>query len=78
MDNSINAVIIEDDESSSSHLEILIKTNFNNMKISGIAQTVKDGISLINSTKPDLVFLDIDLPDGNGFDIPLKTKIKKL
>jgi len=33
------------------------------------AQTVRDGISMACSVKPDLVITDIHLPDGKGFDV---------
>ncbi|WP_205511526.1 LytR/AlgR family response regulator transcription factor [Longitalea arenae] len=35
----------------------------------GSCATVHDAIVLIHSTKPDLLLLDIGLPDGTGFDI---------
>jgi len=35
----------------------------------GACGTVHDAIVLIHNTKPDLLFLDIGLPDGTGFDI---------
>jgi PAS domain S-box-containing protein len=33
------------------------------------AQTVKEGIEIARSWKPDLVITDIHLPDGKGFDV---------
>ena len=33
------------------------------------AQTVKDGIAIARSVKPDLVITDIHLSDGKGFDV---------
>jgi CheY-like chemotaxis protein len=33
------------------------------------AQTVRDGIAMARSVKPDLVITDIHLPDGTGFDV---------
>lgn len=30
--------------------------------------TVKEGLRLLSSHPPDLIVLDVDLPDGNGFD----------
>ncbi|MBX2817612.1 MAG: LytTR family DNA-binding domain-containing protein [Saprospiraceae bacterium] len=37
--------------------------------LSGSAGSVVEGLRLIKEVGPDLVFLDIDLPDGSGFDI---------
>jgi two-component system LytT family response regulator len=39
------------------------------MILIGIATSVKDAKELISKSRPDLIFLDIDLPDGTGFDI---------
>jgi DNA-binding response OmpR family regulator len=33
------------------------------------ATTVKDGLRLLTSHPPALIVLDVDLPDGNGFDL---------
>jgi two-component system LytT family response regulator len=45
----------------------------------GACGTVHDAIVLIHTTKPDLLLLDIGLPDGTGFDIleqlPAQTKV---
>jgi two-component system LytT family response regulator len=37
--------------------------------VTGSCGTVSDAVTLIHSTKPDLLLLDIQLPDGTGFDI---------
>ena len=34
-----------------------------------LAETMKDGLNLIQQQKPDLVLTDIHLPDGTGFDL---------
>jgi two-component system LytT family response regulator len=76
MDNRIDAVIIDDEENFSSSLEILIRKNFGKINILGDANSVKSGITLINKLKPKLVFLDINLPDGSGFEILEETNFK--
>lgn len=47
--------------------------------VTGACGTVNDAIVLMNTTRPDLLVLDIELPDGTGFDIleqlPEKTKV---
>jgi two-component system, LytTR family, response regulator len=35
----------------------------------GSCATVRESLVLIKTTKPDLLLLDIRLPDGTGFDI---------
>jgi len=39
------------------------------VKIVGEASSVETGYSLINELKPEVVFLDIQMPDGSGFDL---------
>lgn len=73
MNNAIKTVIIDDEENFSSSMEIILKKSFPKMSVLGKATTVKDGIALVNKTMPDLVFLDINLPDGTGFDLLEKT-----
>lgn len=67
--SSINSVII-DDESFNRELvkDFILKLNpaYN---IIGEADNIEDGYELINRFKPDLVFLDIKMPGGSGFDL---------
>lgn len=44
--------------------------------IIGACATVREAIVQINKTKPDLLLLDIELPDGTGFDILEKISVK--
>ncbi|MCX6148434.1 MAG: response regulator [Candidatus Kapabacteria bacterium] len=69
MKHQYKVVIVEDDLSSSSSLEIMLKQYFSNINICGIATSVKEAKEMIAKIKPDLLFLDIELPDGSGFDI---------
>ncbi len=43
--------------------------NFPDCEILGEAGSVKDGIKLLKDADPELIFLDISLPDGTGFDL---------
>lgn len=64
----LSAVVIDDDPSVLSFLtrELL---QMGEIGLSGYASNLKDGRALLSSAKPDLVFLDVELPDGLGFDI---------
>ncbi|WP_456378788.1 LytR/AlgR family response regulator transcription factor [Lutibacter sp.] len=66
----INAVIIEDETAAYRHLKNIIESSYSS-KISIIANeaSVKNGIKLIRDVQPQLIFLDIELQDGNGFEI---------
>jgi two-component system, LytTR family, response regulator len=66
----IRAVIIDDEEDAISAMTQFL-SNFVTVpvKVSGTAKNLGDGIKIINSTKPDVVFLDINLPDQSGMEI---------
>jgi two-component system LytT family response regulator len=65
----INAMITEDDLLSRSILCDLLEDYFPEIHIVGMAETVKDSLEFLKDHKIDLLFLDIELPDGQGFDI---------
>lgn len=65
----ISAVIVEDEKKSRELLEKLIQKNCPRIQILGLAESVEKGVELIRREKPRLVFLDIEMPDGSGFDL---------
>lgn len=74
--NKLNTVIIDDEERSRQTLRQMLSLFCENVQIIGEAKDVRTGVELITIVKPDLVFLDIKMPDGNGFDLlkALETK----
>lgn len=65
----MKAVIIEDEKKSREMLADLLKNNFPQITILGLGKNVAEGVELINTHKPNLLFLDISMPDGTGFDV---------
>lgn len=66
----LTAVIIDDEKDAIAVLSQLLKDFTNTpVKVVGTANNLDEGIKVINSTKPDIVFLDIDMPEKNGMDI---------
>ncbi len=65
----VRTVIIDDDQLARKILYRIISQNFSEIEIVGEAASVSEGLKLINETDPDLVFLDIEMPDGTGFDL---------
>ncbi|MEE9349520.1 MAG: LytTR family DNA-binding domain-containing protein [Flavobacteriaceae bacterium] len=64
------AVIIDDEIRFRNSIRKKLDTNFkNDITILGEAESVKDGIALIEKTNPDILFLDIELTDGYSFEI---------
>jgi two-component system, LytTR family, response regulator len=65
----IRTIIIEDEQKSRELLFSMIQKNCPDLDVIGMAGDVKEGVELIRSVKPDLVFLDISMPNGSGFDV---------
>ena len=69
----IKTIIIDDEIAFINTLEIMLKHR-SEFQIAGHARSVKEGLELINEVDPDLIFLDVKLGDGEGFDILRKLK----
>ena len=65
----LNALIVEDEPSNHTLLKRLLKKHCQEVNVVAVAENVKEAVKAIRETDPQLVFLDIELPDGNGFDI---------
>ncbi len=65
----IRTVIIDDKKSVISTLSHILTNYCKNVEIIGTAENVENGVICINETKPDLIFTDIEMPDGTGFDL---------
>ncbi len=63
------AVIIEDEKNSRELLKSIIQSGCPDIVILGEAENVKEGVELIKNVKPQIVFLDISMSDGTGFDL---------
>ena len=66
---NIKAVIIDDIELARASLLSDLEDYCQNVEIIGQADGVLSGLKLIKTVKPDLVFLDIHMADGEGFEI---------
>lgn len=65
----IKAVIIEDEKKSAELLFQLLQKNCPDISIIGKAENVQEGIDLVSKLHPELIFLDVMMPDGSGFDV---------
>lgn len=65
----LRAVVIDDIQSIREDNIATIKANCPSISIVGAADSVASGVELINRLSPDLVFLDVEMPDGTGFDL---------
>lgn len=65
----IRSVIIDDEKPSREVLRNYIKEYCPEVEVTGMAGSVMSGYRTINKLKPGLIFLDIELGDGTGFDL---------
>ena len=65
----IRALIIDDEQHCVESLSFRLSENCPHVKIIGDCQTVASGAEAIIRLQPDLIFLDINLPDGSGFSL---------
>ena len=70
----IRSVIIDDEIANQQVLEGMLIRHCPAVDICGKAQSVDEGYRLIGEVNPDVVFLDIKMPEGNGFDLLKKFK----
>lgn len=66
---NIRAIIIDDEKHSRETLKNLIEIYCVGVDIIGLAATINESIKMISTLKPELVFMDIELQSGTGFDI---------
>lgn len=64
----MKAILIDDERLARTELKSLLQ-NHEQIKIVGEAKNGIEGIELIESLKPDLIFLDIQMPELNGFEM---------
>lgn len=70
----LKIVIVDDEANSREVLEMMIRENHPEATIVGTAANVKDGLRLIHGSSPDVVFIDIEMPGGNGFELVKQLK----
>lgn len=69
----MRAVAIDDDQRMHRLLQKMLKLTNAEVEIVATATSVAEGVATIEREQPDLLFLDIELPDGTGFDILERT-----
>ena len=67
--NLLKAIIIDDEPDCVRLLELQLNRHCPNVNIIGSTSNAQDGIIMLLKTPPDLLFLDIEMPHLNGFDL---------
>jgi two-component system LytT family response regulator len=65
----IRCILVDDEKNALEMMEWLLKTYCPNVEIMAICNSAEQGIEAIHKFKPDVVFLDIEMPRMNGFDM---------
>ena len=65
----MNTIIIDDEKLARENLKETLKKISPSLTIIAEADSVETGLEVLNKYKPDLVFLDINLFDGSGFNV---------
>lgn len=65
----MKAIVVDDEKKSRNTLISSIHRYAPDIEIIGDAASVVEALKKIKELKPDLLFLDVQLPDGSGFDI---------
>ncbi|MFB6340143.1 LytR/AlgR family response regulator transcription factor [Saccharicrinis sp. FJH62] len=64
-----SCIIVDDEPAAIQRLKELVSDFPSTFRITGTTQNAVEAIDLINSLEPDLIFLDIQMPEITGFDL---------
>ncbi|QIL41254.1 response regulator [Pedobacter sp. HDW13] len=78
MSKRFKTIIVDDEYPARLMMKELISKHLDLIEVIGEAENGKSAIKLINSLKPDLIFLDIQMPDMEAFTMLLKLNHKPM
>jgi len=64
----LRALLVDDEIAALRSLELLLREYCPDVEIVATARSGNEAIDLVATHSPDLVFLDVEMPKGNGFD----------
>ncbi|NLE34001.1 MAG: response regulator transcription factor [Bacteroidales bacterium] len=65
----MKVVIVDDEPAVRNTITTLLAESFPDIEILAAAGSVAEGLAAVTQYQPDILFLDIELPDGLGFDL---------
>lgn len=65
----IRTVLVDDELDATQVLKTMLEQFCDGVEVVGVAHNPEDGIKKIQELKPNLVFLDVEMPGGSGFDV---------
>lgn len=66
---NLNAILVEDEANSCEILRNYLKKYCPKVNLVGEAASIQEGLELVKNNDLDLVFLDVEMPFGNAFDL---------
>lgn len=67
--SKVSCIIVDDEEVGRINLEIMVKRFCPNIEVLGMASSAAHARDLVQELKPELLFLDIQMPQENGFSL---------
>jgi two-component system LytT family response regulator len=65
----INAIVVDDSHQARELLTLMLDAIAPHVRVVGEAENVDDALELINRLNPDLIFLDIEMPEKSGLEL---------
>jgi two-component system, LytTR family, response regulator len=65
----MKAIIIDDEQEPRETMEVFLREYCPQIKLVGKAENGESGLVLIKKTHPDIIFLDVQMPDMSGFEL---------
>lgn len=62
-------VIIDDEPDAVESIRLFLSESFPDLLVAGTAGSVSEAVKILTLTNPEIVFLDIEMPGGSGFDV---------
>jgi two-component system LytT family response regulator len=69
MSKKLKTVIVDDEQDAVEFINSIIGEYCTSLEVVAKANNVIQGVAAIKDNKPDLVFLDVEMPNGTGFDL---------
>ena len=68
MSKKIKTILVDDERLARQELKYLLQ-EFTDIQVIDEAENVDEALEKIHRLQPDLIFLDIEMPEKNGFDL---------
>lgn len=67
--DKLTCIVVDDEDSALTVMRVLIETHCPQLNILALVKDSREAIEIIKTQKPDIIFLDIEMPRLNGFQI---------